>query len=85
MLTSIQIKTAIAVAVGLLVWYAYYNIVVVPQNRIEELETTVLEQSLVPVKIVNKINRADANRTQEEINNVKIKDTTIHDSGVLIF
>ena len=77
--------TMIALILALAV-YTYYSLIVVPQNEIERLEKVVEKQRKIPVKIVNRINASDANRTQKEINNVNIdKNITFIDSGVIIF
>lgn len=84
---GLYIRLAIFIAGGLLLWYAYYNIITVPQNEITTLESELTEQKKVPTKIVKNINKADANRTQKEINDVKEENTTLINSnrGVLFF
>lgn len=86
---TVKIKLIIAAVSTVLIFsllgYAYYNIFVVPRNEIKKLKATVVEAKELPRKIVSRINTSDANRTQEEINNVKTEDTIVHDSGILIF
>lgn len=84
-LYELQIKIAGIVLVFAIMGFAYYQVFVVPQSKIEKLQAEVIESKELPKKIINKINKNDANRTQEEINNVKTKTTIIYDNGVLVF
>jgi len=66
--------------------YAYYNLIIAPQNEITELKQIVQKQKELPTKVVNSINAADANRTQEEIDEEKqYKDINIFDYGTIVF
>ena len=87
MFSTLQIKVAIAIAIASLIGYVYYDVIVKPQNEITALKEEVRIQKAIPAKIVSKINKADANRTQGKINEIKNENnsTIIGDSGVLIF
>jgi len=83
---SSQIKLAFYIFVGLIVGYLYYDNIVVPQKQIENLKQKLIEKSKISTEVVSNINKADANRTQKEINSVeKNKTITIHDSGIVTF
>ena len=80
------LKIAAVTAIGLLVGYVYYSVVIVPEQTIQTLNVELIEQKKIPAKVVSKINAVDANRTQKEINNVdKSKVIIIDDHGIILF
>lgn len=83
---SIQFKIAIFLLIGLIAGYVWYDVIVKPRNKIEELERTIEVQREIPTIIVNKINADDAKKTTKEIKDVKTDDNiTFHDTGVIFF
>lgn len=79
-------KIAGLVLLVALATYGWYEIYFKPRIEVKRLELKLDEKTNLGTTIVNNINKADANRTQKEINNVKKEsDFIIHDSGVLFF
>jgi hypothetical protein len=85
MLTT-NIKIALALFMISVASYTWYKLVEEPRDKIEELNQELSKKEKLPVEVVSRINKADANRTQKEINNVRIIEANISsDSGRLIF
>ena len=81
-----QIKLAAVIAIGLLIGYVYYDVIIKPQNEIAELKETIKEKINHTTTVVTNINALDANKTQEEINEkTPDKSIDIHDFGTLFF
>jgi hypothetical protein len=70
----------------IVVGYLYYDNIIVPQKQIIKLEKQIVEEKKKPSLVVEYINKKDANRTQEEINEIKTREADdIGDSGIITF
>lgn len=67
--------------VALLAYYAYYSIIVVPENTIIKLKSELVEERKKPAELIDRINKNDANRTQEEINAIKVDENITFDGN----
>lgn len=66
--------------------YAIYVVAIEPRNERDKLEKKLVEQKQIPTKIITEINKDDAQKAQEEIDELReALEVNLSSSGVVVF